>query len=143
LEGRKIDHFSLEIGGKPPDGARVERSCFQNPLLPVIAGSRQRRGFDAGFMNEEAFGRRSPRASVISAAVETDQRRKESGNVQEVKEMFYDCDADTLLVKVNQIGGVACHRVTRAVFSASSRPTEVLRGGRHADLRSGKVYRSN
>lgn len=31
-----------------------------------------------------------------------------SGNVQKVREIYYDCDADTLLVKVEQVG-VACH----------------------------------
>jgi len=31
-----------------------------------------------------------------------------SGNVQTVKEIFYDCDADALLVKV-EVAGPACH----------------------------------
>lgn len=31
-----------------------------------------------------------------------------SGNIQKVKRVLYDCDADTLLVQVEQIG-VACH----------------------------------
>ncbi|SHG36904.1 phosphoribosyl-ATP pyrophosphatase /phosphoribosyl-AMP cyclohydrolase [Thermosyntropha lipolytica DSM 11003] len=33
---------------------------------------------------------------------------EESGHIQEVKEISYDCDADTLLIKVEQTG-VACH----------------------------------
>ena len=32
-----------------------------------------------------------------------------SGNFQEIKEIYLDCDGDTLLLKVNQIGGAACH----------------------------------
>ena len=39
-----------------------------------------------------------------------------SGNVQAVKEMFYDCDGDTLLVKVEQTGA-ACHEGTYSCFS--------------------------
>lgn len=39
-----------------------------------------------------------------------------SGNVQEVKEVFYDCDADTLLVKVKQHGSGACHTGNRTCF---------------------------
>ncbi len=39
-----------------------------------------------------------------------------SGNVQEVKEVFYDCDADTLLVKVKQRGSGACHTGNRTCF---------------------------
>jgi len=32
-----------------------------------------------------------------------------SGNTQEVKKVFYDCDADCLLVRVKQNGKGACH----------------------------------
>ncbi len=39
-----------------------------------------------------------------------------SGHVQTVKEMFYDCDGDTLLVKVEQ-SGAACHEGTYSCFS--------------------------
>ena len=41
---------------------------------------------------------------------------EESGNVQEVFEVRYDCDADTLLVRVNQIGTGACHTGERTCF---------------------------
>ncbi len=36
------------------------------------------------------------------------QKGESSGHIQEVRSLHYDCDADTLLVKVNQTG-VACH----------------------------------
>lgn len=39
-----------------------------------------------------------------------------SGNVQHVKEILYDCDADTLLVKVEQVGKGACHTGNRTCF---------------------------
>jgi phosphoribosyl-AMP cyclohydrolase len=39
-----------------------------------------------------------------------------SGNVQKVKEMRIDCDGDCLLVKVDQIGGAACHTGHRSCF---------------------------
>ncbi|MEK7803090.1 MAG: bifunctional phosphoribosyl-AMP cyclohydrolase/phosphoribosyl-ATP diphosphatase HisIE [Deltaproteobacteria bacterium] len=38
-----------------------------------------------------------------------------SGNFQEVKAIYYDCDEDTILLKVNQIG-VACHTGERSCF---------------------------
>jgi len=39
-----------------------------------------------------------------------------SGAVQEVKEVLFDCDADTLLVKVRQHGAGACHTGNRTCF---------------------------
>ncbi len=39
-----------------------------------------------------------------------------SGAVQEVKEVLFDCDADTLLVKVKQHGAGACHTGNRTCF---------------------------
>jgi phosphoribosyl-AMP cyclohydrolase len=32
-----------------------------------------------------------------------------SGNIQRVKEIRVDCDDDTILLKVEQVGGAACH----------------------------------
>jgi len=42
---------------------------------------------------------------------------EESGNVQRVREVRTDCDKDTLLVKVEQVGGAACHTGYRSCFS--------------------------
>lgn len=44
------------------------------------------------------------------------QKGETSGHVQKVKDIFYDCDGDTLLVKVEQ-SGVACHEGTFSCFS--------------------------
>jgi phosphoribosyl-AMP cyclohydrolase len=41
---------------------------------------------------------------------------EESGNVQEVKNIYMDCDNDAVLVKVNQIGGAACHTGYKSCF---------------------------
>lgn len=42
-----------------------------------------------------------------------------SGNVQEIKEILYDCDEDTLLIKVVQKGKGACHTGSRTCFFRS------------------------
>jgi phosphoribosyl-AMP cyclohydrolase len=42
---------------------------------------------------------------------------EESGNVQKVKELWTDCDKDVLLVKIEQVGGAACHTGYRSCFS--------------------------
>ncbi len=39
-----------------------------------------------------------------------------SGNVQEVREIRVDCDADAVLLKVHQKGGAACHEGYRSCF---------------------------
>ena len=44
------------------------------------------------------------------------RKGEESGNVQEVADILIDCDADTILLKVNQIGGAACHTGYRSCF---------------------------
>lgn len=44
------------------------------------------------------------------------RKGEESGNVQQLKEMRLDCDADVVLLKVEQIGSVACHTGRRSCF---------------------------
>ncbi len=39
-----------------------------------------------------------------------------SGHVQVVHEMYIDCDADAVLMKVKQLGGGACHMGYRSCF---------------------------
>jgi phosphoribosyl-AMP cyclohydrolase len=39
-----------------------------------------------------------------------------SGNVQVVKEIRIDCDDDTILLKVEQVGGAACHTGHKSCF---------------------------
>ena len=39
-----------------------------------------------------------------------------SGNVQKVKSIYVDCDNDTVLLKIEQVGGAACHTGMRTCF---------------------------
>ncbi|MDD2604434.1 MAG: phosphoribosyl-AMP cyclohydrolase [Desulfobacterales bacterium] len=39
-----------------------------------------------------------------------------SGHIQKVHEIWLDCDSDTILLKVTQIGGAACHTGHRSCF---------------------------
>ncbi|MCI1959395.1 MAG: phosphoribosyl-AMP cyclohydrolase [Clostridia bacterium] len=48
-----------------------------------------------------------------------------SGHFQYVKAIYYDCDCDTLLIKVEQIG-VACHTGKRSCFYRDENGKEVL-----------------
>jgi phosphoribosyl-AMP cyclohydrolase len=44
------------------------------------------------------------------------KKGEESGNFQVVKALYKDCDGDTLLIKIDQIGGSACHTGHRSCF---------------------------
>ena len=64
------------------------------------------------YMNHEAFAEtlRTGRACYFSRSRNRLWRKgEESGNVQEVRGVYVDCDADTLLLKVRQVGDAACH----------------------------------
>jgi phosphoribosyl-AMP cyclohydrolase len=63
-------------------------------------------------MNREAWDETfaSGRAVYYSRARRRLWRKgEESGNIQHVREIYVDCDADTVLLKVEQVGGAACH----------------------------------
>ncbi len=89
-------------------------------LLPAIA-----QDADTGevlmlaWMNREAYDEtlRTGRAVYFSRSRNKLWRKgEESGHVQEVHGVFVDCDADTVLLKVKQIGGAACHEGYRSCF---------------------------
>ena len=64
------------------------------------------------WMNREAFEEtlRTGRAVYFSRSRNRLWRKgEESGHVQQVREVYVDCDADTVLLKVHQVGGAACH----------------------------------
>ncbi len=44
------------------------------------------------------------------------KKGESSGNVQKVREVRVDCDDDTVLLKVDQVGGAACHTGHRSCF---------------------------
>jgi len=71
------------------------------------------------WMNREAFEEtlRTGRACYFSRSRGRLWRKgEESGNVQDVREVYFDCDADTILLKVHQIGGAACHEGYASCF---------------------------
>lgn len=71
------------------------------------------------YMNREAYEEtlRTGRAVYYSRSRNKLWRKgEESGNVQEVRGVFVDCDADTILLKVRQIGGAACHEGYASCF---------------------------
>lgn len=71
------------------------------------------------YMNRESYEEtvRTGKAVYFSRSRNKLWRKgEESGHVQEVRGIFVDCDADTILLKVHQIGGAACHEGYRSCF---------------------------
>ena len=71
------------------------------------------------YMNQEAFDATvsSGKATYYSRSRQTLWVKGEtSGNVQRVEEVRIDCDNDTVLLKVEQLGGAACHTGHRSCF---------------------------
>ena len=71
------------------------------------------------WMNREAYEEtlRTGRAVYYSRSRGKLWRKgEESGHVQEVREVRIDCDADTVLLKVRQVGDAACHEGYRTCF---------------------------
>jgi len=95
-------------------------------LVPVIAQDAETNDvLMLAYMNAEAYREtlRTGRVCYYSRSRGKLWRKgEESGNVQEVQEIFLDCDADTLLVKVRQIGGAACHKGYRSCFFTRVNP---------------------
>ncbi|AZZ94329.1 phosphoribosyl-AMP cyclohydrolase [Hahella sp. KA22] len=82
-------------------------------LIPVIAQDN-----DTGtvlmmaWMNEDALSATIAKQEAVYWSRSREKlwhKGETSGHVQKVKDILLDCDGDTLLLKVEQIGGIACH----------------------------------
>lgn len=96
------------------------------PLIPVIA---QDVGSGAvlmlAYMNEDAYTETLKTRKVCYFSRSRNRlwrKGEESGHVQELRQIFYDCDADTILVKVEQVGGAACHEGYESCFFREINP---------------------
>jgi phosphoribosyl-AMP cyclohydrolase len=89
-------------------------------LLPAIAqDAATGQVLMLAWMNREAYEEtlRTQRAVYFSRSRGRLWRKgEESGNVQEVRAVYLDCDADTILLTVHQIGGAACHEGYASCF---------------------------
>ncbi len=83
-------------------------------LIPAIAQDAETgEVLMLAYMNKESFEEtlRSGRATYWSRSRKSLWKKGEtSGHTQEVKEIRVDCDKDTVLLKVVQLGGAACHK---------------------------------
>ena len=95
------------------------------------------------YINEEAW---NETLKTGNATYWTRSRQKlwrkgeESGNVQKVKEIYVDCDLDTVIFKVEQIGGAACHEGYHSCFFRKYENVELVVVGERV-FDPAKVYK--
>jgi phosphoribosyl-AMP cyclohydrolase len=89
-------------------------------LVPVIVQDYQTGEIlMLAYMNPDAFNTTlsTGKATYYSRSRQTLWVKGEtSGNMQLIKEIRIDCDDDTVLLKVEQLGGAACHTGYRSCF---------------------------
>ncbi len=100
----------------------------KSDLIPVIAQDHATGDvLMLAYMNQEAWQETLASGRVVyysRSRKKLWRKGEESGNVQELKEIYFDCDADTILVKVNQIGGAACHEGFKSCFFRRLHPQD-------------------
>ncbi|MFB9757799.1 phosphoribosyl-AMP cyclohydrolase [Ectobacillus funiculus] len=92
---------------------------FSKGLLPaVIIDDTTNDVLMLGYMNEESYAKTLETKTTWFFSRSRNKlwnKGETSGHFQHVKEMYLDCDQDTLLVRVDQIGP-ACHTGSRTCF---------------------------
>ena len=71
------------------------------------------------WMNREALQKTAETKEAVYYSRSREKlwrKGEESGNIQKVKEIRIDCDADAVLLKVEQVGGIACHTGHESCF---------------------------
>ncbi len=100
---------------------------FTKGLVPaIIQDYKSGEVLMLAYMNEEALKRTLATGTTwfwSRSRQEFWNKGATSGNFQHVKEIITDCDEDTLLIKVEQIG-VACHTGSRSCFFKNVRSEE-------------------
>lgn len=116
---RQLRDAGIAVHTLDPAMPFTEFKLDANGLIPCIVQDEQTcEVLMMAYMNEEAFRK----TCETGLATYFSRSRQElwtkgltSGHLQYVKRMYVDCDADTLLLKVRQVGG-ACHTGHRTCF---------------------------
>jgi len=108
------------ISDDPSQTYRDALKWDQDGLIPAIAQDHQTgEVLMVAWMNSESLhlSTEEGRAVYWSRSRQKLWRKgEESGHVQLIHSMHIDCDADVLLLKVEQKGGIACHTGRRSCF---------------------------
>jgi phosphoribosyl-AMP cyclohydrolase len=105
---------------------------FSQGLLPAIAqDARSGAVLMLAWMNAESYAETLATGKAVYYSRGRGRlwrKGEESGNEQIVQEIYVDCDADTILLKVEQRGGAACHEGYASCFFRRVAPqgTEIV-----------------
>jgi phosphoribosyl-AMP cyclohydrolase len=92
----------------------------ENGLAPVVTqDAASGRVLTVAWMNREALEETARRGEAVYWSRSRKRlwhKGEESGHVQKVREMRLDCDADAILLRVEQTGGIACHTGRESCF---------------------------
>lgn len=92
----------------------------EDGLLPAVAqDAKTGRILMVAWLNREslALTAKEQRAVYWSRSRQKLWRKgEESGHVQHVKEIRLDCDSDVIVLKIEQVGGIACHTGRESCF---------------------------
>lgn len=108
---------------------KLDFTKFDGLLPAIVQDYESLEVLMVAFMNEEAW---NETLSTGKATYFSRSRNKlwvkgeSSGNVQIVKEIRVDCDNDTVLLKVEQIGGAACHLGYKSCFFTQIKNGEAI-----------------
>jgi phosphoribosyl-AMP cyclohydrolase len=88
-------------------------------IAAVAQDAKSGRVLTVAWMNREALKETSERGEAVywsRSRRKLWRKGEESGHVQKVREVRLDCDADAILLKVEQVGGIACHTGRESCF---------------------------
>ena len=89
-------------------------------LIPAIAQDIETNEIlMVAWMNKEAFELTLEKKQAVYFSRSRNKlwfKGEESGNMQIVRDVFTDCDNDVILLKVQQVGGIACHTGRESCF---------------------------
>ena len=101
----------------------------KSSLIPVVAQDFQTKEvLMLAYMDKEALSLtlQTKKAHYFSRSKQRIWMKGEtSGNIQNIKDIMIDCDNDTLLIMIEQVGGAACHTGRKSCFFTKLESDEV------------------
>ena len=116
-----MEQQPLQASFQPPEPALLGQLRFNDAgLIPAIAQDwLDGAVLMVAWMNREALERSLASGEVhywSRSRAELWHKGASSGHFQKLRGLRYDCDADVLLLTIEQVGDVACHTGARSCF---------------------------